>query len=401
MKTKLVLWGADAEDNKILIALQLRAEDNQVDVWTFKGEDASMDLHNRLLFEWREGKETAFPESGYEHHEMELTISESILPEHIKTDKSDLINRAKTEWHFVVLSSKLYRVYQGELDDLRDKVNELKSYDSALWETLKGFWDKVREQVRERNLSRHHADSLRDQTNKLFSRMKELNAVLNEEFHSQALGIYEKYEKTMNDIDQRIKSDDNLGRVFEELKNIQRGFRKEKLTRDLRTKMWERIDNAFKEVKIKRFGPEAVGSNSQLDRLNRRYKGLLNAIKKMENSISRDKDELKFQQNKIDDSGAGQLETQIREAKVQMINERIRSKEEKFSDMNATKTQLEKQLEQLKAKEATKAKVEEEKPKPPKDAEKKTEETDTGSAENKENLTGLEKLEEGSSEEEE
>ncbi|MEO1435836.1 MAG: hypothetical protein AAFV80_09895, partial [Bacteroidota bacterium] len=61
MKTKLVLWGHDEADKKVLIAAQLRAEDNKIDVWTFHDDAATNDLHNALLFEWREGKETAFP----------------------------------------------------------------------------------------------------------------------------------------------------------------------------------------------------------------------------------------------------------------------------------------------------------------------------------------------------
>ena len=54
MKTKLVLWGFDAEDAKVLLALQLRAEDNMVDIYAFHGEYANNDIHRRLLYEWRE-----------------------------------------------------------------------------------------------------------------------------------------------------------------------------------------------------------------------------------------------------------------------------------------------------------------------------------------------------------
>ena len=43
MKTKLVLWGQDENAVKVLMAIQLRSEDNQVDVWSFQGEEATND----------------------------------------------------------------------------------------------------------------------------------------------------------------------------------------------------------------------------------------------------------------------------------------------------------------------------------------------------------------------
>ncbi|MBI5916581.1 MAG: SUMF1/EgtB/PvdO family nonheme iron enzyme [Bacteroidetes bacterium] len=77
--------------------------------------------------------------------------------------------------------------------------------------------------------------------------------------------------------------------------------------------------------------------------IKRRYDGLISAIEKMEQSIGRDKNDLDFQRHKIDTTD-GQLEAQIRQAKIVMIEERLSSKEEKLAEMNVTKEGLEKRL---------------------------------------------------------
>ena len=354
MKTKLVLWGSNATEEKILIAMQLRPEDNKVDIWTFPEAVATDEFARQLLGEWRNDAEVAFPESAT-HLERELSMSDSLLPEEIKVERGDIIQRAQTEWHFVVLSSKLNEVYRSELGELKAKVAGLTAFNNDAWNELKTFWSKVQDQVRERNLLRGHADALRDETNGLFSKMKELRSALDEEFRQTSQGHLEKFMAKLEDLEKRAAEGTRLPALFDELKELQRNFREIKLTREHRSKIWERLDATFKVVKEKRFGPNANNESSALDRLNRRYNGLLGAIDKMQKSIERDRDDLNFQQRKIDSSD-GQLEAQIRQAKIKMTKERIRSKSEKLEEMLQTKTELEKRISTQKDKESKRQK---------------------------------------------
>ncbi|MEM9918505.1 MAG: hypothetical protein AAF990_10440 [Bacteroidota bacterium] len=342
MKTKLVFWGTNEEEEKVLIAMALRAKENKVDVYVFSSEMATEPFAKQLHDEWRNDADVSFPE-GYTLLERELTVSDSILPKELKVDRPDILTRAQTEWHFVVLSSKLNEVYQSELEELKTKVDQLSQYDSKVWDSLKTFWGKVQGQVRERNLFKEHANTLRDNTNALFSKLKSLRASLDEEFHRLSKEHFDSFSASLSEMEEKIKEETKLQWVFEELKKMQRTFRDAKLTREHRSKIWERLDAAFKQVKEKRFGPNA-GDNSPMERLQRRYDGLINAIQKMERSIQRDKDDLKFQNRKIEQTD-GQLEAQIRQAKIKMIEERIRSKEEKLSEMMITKSDLEKRME--------------------------------------------------------
>lgn len=353
MKSKLVLRGTNEQDEKVLIALELVSADNKVNIYVFPEKAATEAFENQMFNKWRNGEAILFPE-GYQTIERDLKLTESLLPDHLKVERTDVIQRAQTEWQFVVLSDKLNRAYQSELEDLKAAVEKLTAYDSKVWESLKSFWGKVQTQVRERNLFRDHANALRQNTNQLFDKMKEMRKSLDKEFEEKSQTHYNSFKQTLTDMKDRVEKGMNLTTIFNELKDLQRKFRDTKFTRDHRSKVWKELDNMFKVVKEKKFGPNANQNNSAMDRLQNRLNGLLEAIKRMENSINRDKGDLKFQDRKIANSG-GQLEAQIRQAKIKMIEERIRSKEEKLADMYKTKTELEKRIADQAKKDARKA----------------------------------------------
>lgn len=357
MKPRLVLWGNDAQNERVLIALELRPEDNKVNVYTFPENVVTEEFHQKMMDEWRDGKPLDFPE-GYSMVERELTVTESLLPEDLKVERGDVVQRAQTEWHFMVLSSKLNESYNAELGALKERVEKLESYDNDSWDELKNFWDKVQSQVRDRNLLKSHSDTLRDSINQLFDHMKKLRSRLDEEFDKVSKDNFDRFMDSIAAVEKKISDGLRLAPIFDELKEMQRNFRDSKLSREHRSKVWERLDAAFKTVKEKRFGPDTGDDKSPVDRLQRRYDGLIAAIEKMQRSIQRDEDDLDFQNRKIERTD-GQLEAQIRQAKIKMIEERIRSKEEKLNEMMSTRAELEQRMEQQRRKQEERDRVEE------------------------------------------
>lgn len=364
MKTKLVLWGQKGTEEsaeKVLIAIELNADDNCVESWIFETEAANETFADQLMNNWRKGEAVAFPET-HQYSKKELSASGSLLPEDISAkDKEDLMKRTQTEWLFVVLSTKLFKTYESELDELQERVEKLPKYNKEMWEELKTFQTKIQTQVQEQNLFREHTNILRDRLNELFGSLKKLREVEDNAFESAAKEAFEKIVHVLNQVEEAVEK--NIGewaKWFDKLKILQTDLKTVKLTREGRTELWARIDKAFKEVKDRRFGASPSskessnsGSGSAETRLQRRIEGLRQAIQKMDNSVGRDEKDLDFQQKKLNSSTATQLETQLREVRAKMIQDRLNSKIEKLADMNKTLADLEARLTRILAKTAT------------------------------------------------
>lgn len=352
MRRKLVLWGSNEKDEKLLVALELLEKENVVNIFTFPENVATEDFYKSMSEKWKDDIEVEFP-AEFTKIERKLSVSDSILPEELKVERPDLITRAQAEWHFVVLSSKLYGMYKSELEEIKEKIEGLSQYENVAWDDLKNFWTKVQNQVNEKNLFREHGAALREKTNHLFDKLKELKKSLESEFETQSKKYYETFSQELNDIEEKIEKGLGLSPLFDDLKKIQTKVREFKFTKDDRNELWDKIDASFKKLKEKRGNPSQQQSNGNLQRLEARYNGLIVAIQKMQKSVDFDKQDLDFQNKKVADSD-GQLESQLRVAKIRMIEERLKSKEEKLADMHLTKNELESKMEKEK-KRASKA----------------------------------------------
>jgi len=351
MKKKLVLWGKDPQENRVLMALELKPEKNEVGLLIFPEAVATEEFSNLMMNDWRHSKEVEFPAEPTAVN-FPLRAGGELLPGGFEVERKDIVQRAQTEWQFIVLSHKLFTAFQSEIDDFKDRVDQAGQFDAGLWEELKGFWNKVQVQISDRNLFRDHIDFLRKETDGLFAQMKAYRSTEDKKFQEASREKKDQFLQALDEIENRLGQDVRLQTLFNELKNLQKEFREAKLTKGHRSKVWEKLDAAFKKVKEKKFGPESVSAgNKPLDRLQKRYEGLLQAIERMTKSIQRDQKDKQFETRRLEKTD-GQLEAQIRQAKLAMIEERIRSKGDKLEDMQKTRAILEEKMEKEKAREA-------------------------------------------------
>ena len=147
MKKKIVLWGNDANDEKILVAIELIDADNKVNIHTYPEAATTEEVYNIAMNQWRDSDSIELPE-GYTSQERALSITYDLLPEDIKVERTDIIARAKAEWHFIVLSSKLYQMYSSELEDFKEKIDNMSDYRLSHW-TSRGPHSKALVVVRD------------------------------------------------------------------------------------------------------------------------------------------------------------------------------------------------------------------------------------------------------------
>ena len=370
MRNRIAVWGRDAQEKRVLITIELQVTDNIVRIETFPEKVVTDEVYSAFMNKWRKDEPAEELPEPDRVIARELSVTESLLPDDLKAEQTDMIVRAQTEWHFHVLSEKLAQTYRSELAEIEDRIERAGTYSSDLWNQAKAFWQKVQSQLQDKTLLREQGNELRKRSDAVFARLKELRQEVNAQYEEESAKQKEKFAKLLQDIEGRISEGTHLNKVFQELRDLQRKFHGVKFTKQDRDAVYNRIDAAFKAVKQGRGQGGSDDKGGAQSRNEARYQGLLKAMERMEKSIGRDREDLKFENRRIQRTD-GQLEAQIRQAKIVMIESRIESKSEKLADMVKTKTMLEKRIEKDKkraekqarkaaerqAKEAAKAKI--------------------------------------------
>ncbi|OWY20708.1 hypothetical protein C7N43_00485 [Sphingobacteriales bacterium UPWRP_1] len=337
MKDRIAFWAEQANE-KIFVIVRLRLEDDIFDIWTMPKSSISDEFEKKALA--NDTIDQINPEQLPEPHtHIERSVMEEyLLPETIKTHETLLVKRAETEWRVKVLSNKLSQQLEKMIDELFAQVKSLTEYDNEMWDLTKTFWDKVNNHFQEKDLTREHAGMLRDKINEAFNILKSLRKSAQEQFGKEAQKAFEQISGQVQKIIDTFSPKANLNFVFDQLKKLQEEANKARLGAEMRKQLYELLNNAFEMVKAER-------QKSGLRHLENRIKGLQDVIARMEKSIKEDNNELNFQKNRLQHT-SGQLEAQLREAKMQMIKTQLESKEAKLADMLKTLEGLNNQLKQ-------------------------------------------------------
>src|SRR5690625_6673409 len=93
------------------------------------------------------------------------------------------------------------------------------------------FRQNVQEQIRDKNLARRHGNVILRRTNAVFSTLKDLRAKSEKELVDDSAAARERFMQILDGVENRISEGKSLRHLFDEVKKIQRDFKKTKLDR--------------------------------------------------------------------------------------------------------------------------------------------------------------------------
>ncbi len=333
MKDRIVIWGQDEKDEDILIAIRLLQDSDIIKIWTFPKKETTSEFVDQLFQEWKEGAEDNFPQP---HQLIERGISEeSMLPESIKTPKTDVIKIAEQEWRVRVLSFRLYQHIKQQIEQLDARASNLSIFSKDVWSEAKDVSKSIKENTLDRNIKKRQTTELRNSLDAVFDKLKKLQNAEQEKFLEISKTHLGNFRQKISEVADQIGKGNTGKKLFDQLIRYQHEVKGVDMTTRDRNALRINFNEAFEVLKANRqsnFG----------NRMNARVNGLKSAIEKMEASIKRDKDNVNYQSGRINKNNATQLEYQLRSAKLKLIEDRIQSKEQKLHNMLLTLKDLEK-----------------------------------------------------------
>ena len=341
MKDRITIWGNDSKEQRILLAVALNESAHNATIYVFKNDDLTKEQIAWLETFWTNGDNDNWDQ---------LTVSDTIerdfsnsylLPDELKVDDPSIIKKTESAWQYRVLTRKLFEMLKADINELGDKVKEGAGNTKELWNESKELWEKVKQNYIEKNLSKEQTKDLRTTLNALFDVLKQKKQQAFDIAVENSKEDYEKFKSEILSIKEKINPENKLNDLFSGLQKIQQEVREKKLASPHYHELKSLFNDSFNQIK-------SLKKEHYLSKVNRRVEGLTEAIRKMNESIKRDESSLEFQEKKMGQNNATQLEAKLRQVKLDMIKERVKSKKKKLTDMEST-------LEELKSMQAEKA----------------------------------------------
>ncbi|MCS6935882.1 MAG: hypothetical protein NZM35_12155 [Chitinophagales bacterium] len=330
-QSRFIATGTNAENKPVLLAYELLEEQFKIVLRVIPKDALSAEQTEALEKKWVEGENFDFPP---ETQQITPDLNqESILPDDIRSDETGKIRIRQNEWAYALLTAKLWESYLQELDELKQRADNLTQYDRQLFDDAKSFWERVLEHRKERDISQERLDKIKDDVNSIFEKLKTFRKTESAEFEAASARQRDEIAAKLDEFKKRADEKANFKALFEELKAYQAEVRKIRLTKSDDQQVRKLFDAAFHYINEQR-------NIYFSDKNAARIKGLTEVIRKLEYSLQRDRKDLEYLDRKANSNSIKSLELQLIQVKKNLLNESIASKEEKLNGIRATLEKL-------------------------------------------------------------
>ncbi len=327
MQTRFITSGNVKDEQAVILAYELKEAEFKLDLYVVPKQSLSKEQLDALNTVWVSGGEFTFPE-GTELISPDIN-ADSILPDHIKSEKTGEIRHKQNEWAVQLLTNKLWESYLIELDALKKRAAELSSYDKGLFEDAKSYWERVLEHKKERNITQERLDKIKEDVNAIFEQLKTFRKTESAEFEKSSNVVRDAVIEKLNAV--KLKADEkaNFKTLHDEIKAIQHEVRNQRFLKSDENAVRKAFDDAFHYISEQR-------NKYFSDKYESRISGLKDVISKMEKGLERDRKDLEYFTKKADSPKIQSLELQLLKVRLRQIKETITSKEDKLKDIQKT-----------------------------------------------------------------
>ena len=330
MQQHLVLWGFIGTDRKVLLAIYLVEEENQVRIHAFPKEIVDKNLQDQL-FAWKNGAPFNFPESDLIWHID--AYSDSILPRDIRVEKPEFIQRAQLSWGKLLMSSKIFKVCKEEIVFHKTLVSSTREFKQEQWDKTQELWKKYSEMLKAQDIVWEQAELLKAEVNETFDFLKAHKKKSFDKEKSQVNEISKKFEKEIDAIKSQLIYSEEWPQIHEKLKVLQAELKTSAIRFQSKKPLFDKIDDIYLTLKSYKKTQNLTHTKDRLDNLHRILKGL-------ETSLEKDVDSFTSQQEKLSHYTKGKNSGSEWTGLLQIIQNRIKEKEAKVEDIKKTIQQL-------------------------------------------------------------
>lgn len=327
MRKRFLLEG-EQNEQPIFIAVEFKDEKVSVFLHLFSKVETEL----KILQEWVKTGEK-LPKSL---QSLERTIQdENLLSEDIKVEQVGKVRDIEIAWSDNLMQTRMLQGFDGELLLLKDKVSTLEDYSQEVFDECGDFWSRLLVFKQENNgIDSKLIDNYKFELDILFEALKSLRKDFKKEQSAKAVEAKADLLLKLELIETKLKDKPNYKSLIERLKEVRAGLIKSGLRQNHYAEIDEKINSLFEKMGA----AKAKVNNGKFEK---RITDLEAIVNKMKKSLDWDKKELSKEEN--NKKYAEQVfQIKLIDAKIGLINIRIKEKEEKIKDINSTLTSLKK-----------------------------------------------------------